>query len=727
MFQGVPPLSRGRRGSGQRAGAHPITDDPMAERLRILLLEDRDSDADLVKIELRRAGFDADVTRVITEEEYCAALEPGYDLILSDYALPQFSGLRALGILKESGLDVPFILVSGTIGEEAAVEAMQMGASDYLIKDRLGRLGNSIRQTLEKRRLEEENRLFTDTLRLRNRAIESSLNAIIITDARHPDHAIEYVNPAFERISGYAAREVIGRNCRFLQGNDRSQGSLQQIRAALRHHQEGKAVLRNYRKDGTVFWNDLLIAPVRNDAGEVTHFVGIVNDVTEIINYQQQLERQANYDGLTGLANRNLLQDRLRQGIAYAQRRSRQLALLFIDLDNFKLVNDSLGHEAGDRLIREVALRLKACMREDDTVSRLGGDEFVVALFDVDNDDLVLHAMQRIVAEMARPFPIGDRDLYVTSSIGVSVYPKDGEDGITLLRNADTAMYRAKEQGRNGFHFYTSDMNDRAVERLVLETRLRSALDRGEFSLLYQPIVDLRSGKVVAVEALLRWTNPVDGLVLPSRFIPIAEETGLILSIGDWVLRTACAQGRAWQQAGLPEVKIAVNLSARQFGREKLLQSVAEALESSGLPPRCLELELTESLLMQNADSVVVTLRRLKTMGIALSIDDFGTGYSSLSYLREFPVDRLKIDRSFIQDIREGAGGAPIVNAVTSLGRSLNMKVVAEGIETAEQLRFVRERGCDEGQGFLFRKPVPAAEIAALLKQDAAHPLLATA
>jgi diguanylate cyclase (GGDEF)-like protein/PAS domain S-box-containing protein len=699
----------------------------MAERLRILLLEDRDSDADLVKVELRRAGFDAEVTRVITEAEFRAALAPGFDLILSDYALPQFSGLQALGILRDSALDVPFILVSGTIGEEAAVEAMQMGASDYLIKDRLGRLGNSIRQTLEKRRLEEENRLFTDTLRLRNRAIESSLNAIIITDARHPDHVVEYVNPAFERITGYSSREVVGRNCRFLQGNDRNQGALQQVRAALRHHQEGKAVLRNYRKDGTVFWNDLLIAPVRNDAGDVTHFVGIVNDITEIIDYQQQLERQANYDALTGLANRNLLQDRLRQAIAYAQRRSRQLALLFIDLDNFKLVNDSLGHEVGDRLIRDVGLRLKACMREDDTVSRLGGDEFVVALFDVENDDFVLQAMQRLFTEMARRFQIGGHDLYVTCSIGVSLYPRDGGDDVTLLRNADTAMYQAKEQGRNGFHFYTPDMNDRAVKRLVLETRLRSALERNEFSVLYQPILDLHSGKVSAVEALVRWTDPIAGLVLPAQFIPIAEETGLILPIGDWVLRTACAQGKAWQEAGLPAVNIAVNLSARQFERDKLVSSVAGALQASGLAPHCLELELTESLLMRNPHKVVEMLRALKAIGIGLSIDDFGTGYSSLSHLRQFPVDRLKIDRSFIQDLHDDVDGAPIISAVTSLGRSLNMRVVAEGVETAEQLRFVREHRCDEAQGDLFCKPLTADEVGALLRKGLVHPLLAPA
>jgi diguanylate cyclase (GGDEF)-like protein/PAS domain S-box-containing protein len=688
----------------------------MAERLRILLLEDRDLDAEVVRIELKRAGFDAEVTRVITEAEYRVALKPGYDLILSDYALPQFSGIRALAILKESGLDVPFILVSGTIGEEAAVEAMQNGASDYLIKDRLGRLGNSIRQTLEKKRLEEENRIFTDTLRLRNRAVEASLNAIIITDARHPDHAIEYVNPAFERITGYAAREVVGRNCRFLQGNDRSQAPLQQIRTALRHHQEGKAVLRNYRKDGTVFWNDLLIAPVRNDGGEVTHFVGIVNDITEIIHYQQQLERQANYDGLTGLANRNLLQDRLRQGIAYAQRRSRQFALLFLDIDNFKLVNDSLGHEAGDRLIREVGLRLKGQMREDDTVARLGGDEFVVALFDIDGEETVLTAMQRIIAEMTRPFVIGDRDLYVTCSIGVSLYPKDGEDGITLLRNADTAMYRAKEQGRNGFRYYTSDMNDRAVERLHLETRLRRALERDEFSLAYLPIVDLQSGRITSVEALARWNNPVDGEVPPARFIPIAEETGLILPIGDWVLRTACAQVKAWLDAGLPPVRVAVNLSARQFGGEHLLKSISGALASSGLEPRFLELEVTESLLMQNAETVVETLRMLKAMGIGLSIDDFGIGYSSLSYLRRFPVDRLKIDKSFVQDIDADAGNALIVTAVTSLGRSLHLKIVAEGVETAAQMRFARERGCHEAQGFLLCRPRPAAEMAELLK-----------
>ncbi|HEX7812247.1 MAG TPA: EAL domain-containing protein [Burkholderiales bacterium] len=689
----------------------------MTEKLRVLLLEDRDVDADLIRIELKRAGFQADVTRVITEAEFRAALEPGYDLILSDYALPQFSGLAALAILQESGLDLPFILVSGTIGEEAAVEAMQTGASDYLIKDRLGRLGNSIRQTLEKKRLQDENRIFTDTLRLRNRAIEASLNAVIITDARHPDHAIEYVNPAFERITGYAARDVIGRNCRFLQGNDRNQAPLQQVRAALRHHQEGKAVLRNYRKDGSVFWNDLLIAPVRNDQREVTHFVGIVNDITEIINYQQQLERQANYDGLTGLANRNLLHDRMRQGIAYAQRRSRQLALLFIDLDNFKLVNDSLGHEAGDRLLREAGLRLKDQMREDDTVARLGGDEFVVALFDIEDDEVVLNAMQRIIAEMTRPFSIGGRDLYVTCSIGVSLYPKDGEDGITLLRNADTAMYRAKEQGRNGFHFYTSDMNDRAVERLLLETRLRSALERNEFSLAYQPVIDLQTGKICSMEALARWNNPVDGEVPPARFIPIAEETGLILPIGDWVLNTACAQVKAWLDAGLPAVRVAVNLSARQFNRERLVQSITRALANSGLDPGLLELELTESLLMQNADTVVETLRTLKAMGIGLSIDDFGTGYSSLSYLRQFPVDRLKIDRSFVQDIDKDSGSALIVNAVTSLGRSLELKVVAEGVETAEQMHFVRERGCHESQGFLFCRPLTAADMGALLKK----------
>jgi diguanylate cyclase (GGDEF)-like protein/PAS domain S-box-containing protein len=686
---------------------------PQVEKLRILLLEDRDTDFDLVKIELRRSGFDADVTRAITEAEFREALHPGYDLILSDYALPQFSGLRALAILKESGIDLPFILVSGTIGEEAAVEAMQMGASDYLIKDRLGRLGNSIRATLEKRRLQDENRIFTETLRLRNRAIESSLNAIIITDARQ-DHAIEYVNPAFERITGYGAREVIGRNCRFLQGNDRNQPPLQQVRAALRHRQEGKAVLRNYRKNGTVFWNDLLIAPVRAESGEVTHFVGILNDITEIINYQQQLERQANYDGLTGLANRNLLQDRLRQGIAFAQRRARQIAVLFIDVDNFKLVNDSLGHEAGDRLIREVGLRLKAHMREDDTVSRLGGDEFVVALFDVGDDDIVVHALQRILGEMTRPFQIDDRDLFVTCSIGVSMYPKDGEDGITLLRNADTAMYRAKEQGRNGFRFYTSDMNDRAVERLLLETRLRGALARNEIFLVYQPIIDLQTGRVRSIEALARWRNAVDGDVPPQRFIPIAEETGLIQPIGEWVLRTACRQVREWMDAGLPAVKVSVNLSARQFG-PALVQTVESVLAATGLDASQLELGLTETILMQDADMVIGMLRTLKSKGVGLSIDDFGTGYSSLSYLRQFPVDRLKIDKSFVSDIDSEGGDPLIVDAVTSLGRSLNLKVVAEGVETEAQMQFLRDRGCDEGQGFHFYRPLAADAVAELL------------
>jgi predicted signal transduction protein with EAL and GGDEF domain len=361
-----------------------------------------------------------------------------------------------------------------------------------------------------------------------------------------------------------------------------------------------------------------------------------------------------------------------------------------------------------------VGLRLKAHMREDDTVSRLGGDEFVVALFDLGDDEIVVHALQRILGEMARPFQIDDRDLFVTCSIGVSMYPKDGEDGITLLRNADTAMYRAKEQGRNGFRFYTSDMNDRAVERLLLETRLRSALARNEISLVYQPIIDLQTGRVRSIEALARWRNPVDGDVSPQRFIPIAEETGLIQPIGEWVLRTACRQVRDWMDAGLPPVKVSVNLSARQFGRG-LVQTVESALASTGLEARYLELELTETILMQDAEMVIGTLRTLKSMGVGLSIDDFGTGYSSLSYLRRFPVDRLKIDKSFVHDI-DGAGGDPlIVDAVTSLGRSLNLKVVAEGVETEAQMRFLRDRGCDEGQGFHFYRPLAADAVADLL------------
>jgi diguanylate cyclase (GGDEF)-like protein/PAS domain S-box-containing protein len=558
-----------------------------------------------------------------------------------------------------------------------------------------------------------ERRRDEEMLRLRDRALQASVNAIVISGL---DGRIAYANPAFERITGYAIEEVIGRDCRFLQGEDDEQPGLTAIRNALHARQEVSVLLRNYRKDGTLFWNDLHIAPVRGPDGVATHFVGVLNDVTNIKYYEEQLERQANVDTLTELANRNALKDRIRQAISTAQRTGSFVTIGFMDLDNFKFINDSLGHNVGDELLKEVAERLVSCMRSHDTIARYGGDEFAFVLVGQKDEQSVAHLVDRILKTVDRPFHIRGHKFYISCSVGLSFYPKDGNDADTLLRNADAAMYRAKESGRNNFQFYTPAMNQRVTERLSLEARLRQALADDEFALHYQPKVDLRSGAVVGAEALLRWFPRSGRPVTPANFIPLAEETGLIVPIGEWVLRTACVHTRALQDAGLP-VSVAVNISARQFDANRLMGTIRDALEGAGLEPDLLELELTESLVMENPEEVVRVLHALKEMGLRLAIDDFGTGYSSLSYLQRLPVDRLKIDQSFVRDIGADPDDAIIARAVISLGHSLGMSVIAEGVSSKEQLSFLRENGCDEMQGYLFSRALPFEELMLLLRQ----------
>ena len=575
---------------------------------------------------------------------------------------------------------------------------------------------------LANRALQEEVRVrrrAERALALRNRAIESSVNAVVIADFARPGYPIEYVNPAFERITGFAAAQSIGRPMDFLLGADVDQPALNEIRMALRERREGHAVLRNYRRDGSPFWNEYTVAPVRDEQGEVTHYVGVLNDVTESKNYEEQLARQANFDTLTGLANRNLLRDRLQQAIVRARRDAATLAVLFLDVDNFKIVNDSLGHTVGDELLREVASRLAASVRESDTVARLGGDEFVVLLVTRSGDGSaevdVTAVVEKLLARIAEPVALAEREVRPAASIGVSVYPQDGNDADTLLRNADAAMYRAKELGRNRFQFFTADMHERIRRRVELESSLRRALERGEFELHYQPQVSLADGRIVGAEALLRWRHPERGLIGPSQFIGFAEESGLIVPIGAWVLREACAQNRRWQDQGLPPIPVAVNVSARQCEQEDLDDVVREALALAGLAPECLELEITESISMANPDESVPLMQRLKATGVALSIDDFGTGFSNLGYLKRFPIDRLKIDLSFVREIMSDPGSLAISEAIITLSHSLNLKVLAEGVETDGQLALLAARRCDEVQGFFFSPPVPAARLAAML------------
>ena len=445
--------------------------------------------------------------------------------------------------------------------------------------------------------------------------------------------------------------------------------------------------------------------------------VVVHNRTHELHAAHDSLQYQATHDTLTGLPNRSLLEDRLRQAMAYADRSARQVTVAMIDLDNFKLINDTLGHQAGDELLKTMADRMAACVRSVDTVVRQGGDEFVVVLFDQPvQGESGLPTLHRLRDAMAQPVVLGRHTLQITASMGLATYPADGTDVETLLMNADAAMYRAKELGRNNYQFYAAEMNHKAQNKLAMFEGLRNAITHGAFELAYQPKVALQTGQIIGVEALIRWQHPEQGLVAPDQFIPLAEESGLIVPIGEWVLRTACMQNKAWQDAGMGAIGISVNVSARQFREEDLLKRVAQALEDSGMQAEYLELELTESLIMQDLEKALETMRALQAMGVQLSIDDFGTGYSSLSALKSFPIVRLKIDRAFVRDIPHDEDDKAIARAIISLGHELGLKVIAEGVETVQQLDFLRANQCDEMQGYYFSRPVPASGIEALLR-----------
>lgn len=524
------------------------------------------------------------------------------------------------------------------------------------------------------------------------------------------------VNDAFLSLTGYGRDALVGRTV-----PERNLWAVPEQRAEL---------LRRLREGGRVsgFEMKILLASgeIRDGllSAAVVEFIGrpcllsIASDITERKRYEERIAYLATHDPLTGLPNRNLAGDRLAQATAHARRLGRQIAVLLISLDRFKTVNDAFGHAAGDDLLRAVARRLSGLMRDGDTVARQGGDEFLVILADLERSSDVFSLVRGLLEGLGRPFPLGEGEVSVTASIGVSLFPQDGCDGEALIADADAAMSRAKAQGGNTCHFFTSGMSEETRRRVDMETRLRTSLRRGELSLVYQPKVDLKSGAICGCEALLRWTHPDLGAVPPDRFIPLAEETGLIVPIGDWVLRTACAQARAWRDAGLPPIAVSVNLSARQFLQQDVTDRVLRALEETGLPPEQLELELTESLIAQDADKVIATLDRLKRDGVSFSIDDFGTGYSSLSYLSRFRVDTLKVDQSFVRSMLADPADAAIVRAIISLARSLDMTAIAEGVETAEHCAFLRSNRCDAIQGYYFSRPVPADLLSDMLRED---------
>ena len=558
-------------------------------------------------------------------------------------------------------------------------------------------------------------------LHLLERAVQASANAIIITDAQDKAHPILYVNLAFERMTGYPASEVLGRSGRLLLGDDLAQDALPEIRAALRGGYEARALLRNYCKDGALFWNEMTVAPVRDEAGVVTHFVSLLNDVTARQRQQEQIERHALFDPLTGLPNRHALFQRMALAVAAAQRDGHVVGVVMIALNRFSLVNDAYGHDAGDALLRAVGSRLLDTVHVRDMVARLGGDEFVVLLANL-QPDLVLAVVDRIRAALSLAFDLTCAEVLIGTSIGVSFAPRDGVDAQALIRNAEVAMQGAKTGGWNAVRCYAEEMNLRTAERLSMEFDLRRALANGEFELRYQPIIDVISGRIVEAEALLRWNRPQHGLVAPDQFIPLAEASGLIVPIGKWVLDEACRQVAAWRRSGLAPVRIGVNLSARQFREPGLESVVAEALAAHGLAGSDLVLEVTESLLMTDMEAASQTLLRLKQLGVRISLDDFGTGYSSLSYLKRLPLDTLKIDRSFVRDICTDLDDAAIAATIISMARNLNLGVIAEGVETSEQLAHLKASGCACAQGYLFSRPVVAPDFGALLMRSDLQP-----
>lgn len=563
------------------------------------------------------------------------------------------------------------------------------------------------RTELKHQHAEKERRKLSST-------VEQTADLVLITDR---DGIIEYVNPAFERATGYSREEVLGKTPSILKSGQQDEHFYARMWETLQRGDAFLDVFINQRKDGTHYHEEKTITPLRDEWGHIINYVSSGRDITARIETEERLRIVAYHDKLTGLANRALLLKRLSQALFKTDRHQRLAAVLFIDIDRFKNVNDALGHGTGDKLLQEIANRLTCCVRQDDIVARFGGDEFTVILTDIACQQDIESILDKLFHELRLPVQLAGREFFITASIGISLYPDDSNDPETLLKNADVAMYFAKESGRDTFKYFSAELNVNIERRFALEAALRHAIDRKEFELYYQPQVDLISGGVMGVEALIRWHR--DGeIVAPSEFIPVAEDTGLLLPIGEWVFRAACTQAVKWANEGLPHVKMSINLSARQFRDPNLIPTIQRILHETGVNPGWLEVEITESILMERPDLVLDIIQWLKSMGIGIALDDFGTGYSSLSYLNRFPIDLLKIDRSFVQTITTESNSATITQAIIGLAHSLGIKVIAEGVETSSQLEFLRSRGCHSIQGYYFSKPLQADELAQLLRED---------
>jgi len=552
-----------------------------------------------------------------------------------------------------------------------------------------------------------------EELKLASIVYEASIEGIMITD---PTGTIQSVNPAFTAITGYTPQEAIGRNPRILKSNRHDTDFYRAMWDSIKQTGKWRGEIWNRRKNNETYPELLSINTIKDDEGNIKYYVAVFNDIIELKQKESEIQYRAYHDPLTTLPNRELFNDRLKLEINRASRSGLKLGVMFLDLDNFKDINDSLGHVVGDYLLQHVARRLLKCVRDVDTVARIGGDEFTILLPQISDPKEIVLVIQRILNIFKEPFTVQEHELYSTASIGISIFPTDGSDSIELLKHADLAMYHAKDHGKNSYVFFAHDMNVQIKKRLKLENQLRRAVKKNQFLLHYQPLVDMKTGYTVGVEALVRWNHPALGIVAPNDFIPLAEETGAIFRLGDWILETSCKQTLIWQRKGLSPIFTSVNVSSRQFFRKDFLENLKNILENVGLDTSSLTLQITENSIMRNRDEIIQVMNSLKEIGIKLSIDDFGVGYSSLNYLKCFPLDTLKIDQSFIYDIPKDHNSMAITKSIITLAKNLNLKVLAEGVENKEQLKFLQDNDCDLMQGYYFSPPVTPDEILHIIK-----------
>ncbi|MGC1508561.1 putative bifunctional diguanylate cyclase/phosphodiesterase [Ketobacter sp.] len=808
-----------------------------SSKLNTLIVEDNKDDFLLLVDYIEASGLEIEAKCVDTESDLVSALDQPWDIVFSDYSMPNMNGARALEIVRRLDQDVPFVFVSGTIGEEAVVNAIKSGAQDYVMKSDMSRLRHIMDRELREANNRREQRDAENTLKKLSQAIRQSADSVFITDA---SGHFEYVNPAFELLTGYELTDVKGDtpSCLKTEHSDPEQFKL--LWDTLLRGETYKGMLINRRKDGSEFYEEKVISPVKNDLGDITHFVStgrdvtarmvaeqswrrmrsvleatpdlvaifrpsgemvylnasgfqllgvsqqvatqdlvysailpeklvrqldteiiplvmqqdswsgesqierpsaqnqmvpvslvvlkhneqqgnqlyfslVARDISERIRFESELQHQANHDSLTSLPNRYFLLDRLKSSIASARRRHTLVAVLFLDLDGFKRVNDNLGHLVGDEMLRQVADRLRHCLRPADTIARLGGDEFTVVVEDLINSVDIISIISKFYRVFQSPIAVGTQEFFVTFSTGVAIYPQDGSNETDLLRHADMAMYRAKSLGSNQYQFYAPEMDYRGREILRMDTELRYAIENDELCLYYQPQVDAKTRQLMGVEALIRWRSPARGLVSPAEFVPLLESSGMILQVGHWVIEKACEQYNRFREAGFPGIRVSANVSAVQFRDSGFLEQVTACVQAAQIPPDMLELEITENIVMQDPERVSNILFELNKLGVRMAIDDFGTGYSSLVYLKRFPLHTLKIDRSFICDVTESVSDATIVEASISLAHKLGLDVVAEGVETDAQCQFLSNIDCNYIQGFWFSKPMPEDEIISFL------------